>query len=125
MGSTRQFLTFDRVVPLSVAITRESMQYAGLALVLALVVTIAPALRAARITIVAAKQLSGRASVAQRSPESVLISCFSLAAWYGYYLLAGKGSLAQLKWGEKNDPWENPLLFVAPRSFCSPGRAYT
>lgn len=121
MGSTRQFLTFDRVVPLSVAITQESIQYASLAVALALLVTIAPALQAARMTIVTAKQISGRARrhapLARASFDLILL----LAAWYGYYLLAGKGSLARLKWGEKNDPWENPLLFIAPTLFLLAG----
>ena len=121
MGSTRQFLTFDRVVPLSVAITSASVQYAVLAVVIALAVTLAPALRAARMTIVAAKQLSGRAQRRARFAHIGFDLLLILAAWYGYYLLAGKGSLAQLKWGQKNDPWENPLLFVAPTLFLLAG----
>jgi len=121
MGTTRQFLTFDRTTALSVALTRESMQYAALALLMALIVTVAPAIRAARITIVAAKQLSGRPTpriaLLRRSLDLLLFG----AAWYGHYLLSGQGSIAQMAWGRTVNPWENPLLFVAPALFLLAG----
>lgn len=121
MGSTRQFLDFQRTTPLLVAITRESVRYAVAGVLLALIVTIAPAIQAARLTVVTAKQRSSRPQRGrlwlQLGGDSLLL----LAAGYGYYLLSGRGTFAQLHFGVGVDPWENPLLFVAPTLFLLAG----
>ena len=125
MGSTRQFLTFDRSDLLSVVITPTSGIFALLALGLALVVTIAPALRVAHVTIVTIKQQTGRATTRTHLRRTSLDLLLLAAAGYGYYLLAGQGRIAQLGWGIKSDPWENPLLFVAPTLFLLAGARLT
>jgi putative ABC transport system permease protein len=120
MGSTRQFLTFARTAPISVAITNESIRFALLAGLLALIVTVAPAIRAAQRTIVTAKQQGSRA----RSIHWALMGgdlLVLVAAGYGYYLLTSQGSFAQLIVGQAVDPWQNPLLFVAPSLFLLAG----
>jgi putative ABC transport system permease protein len=126
MGSTRQFLTFaestsERTIPLSVVITRDSVRFAGLALLLALGATMMPALRAARLTIVVAKQAISRprhlALGRQIASDLLLLA----TAGYGYYLLKGQGRITLLQWGQGADPWENPILFLAPTLFLLAG----
>lgn len=121
MGSTRQFLDFQRTTPLLVAITRESIRYAVAGVLLALLVTLAPAIQAARLTVVTAKQRSSRPDRRGIWLQLGVDTLLLLAAGYGYYLLSGQGTFARLRWGEGVDPWENPLLFVAPTLFLVAG----
>jgi putative ABC transport system permease protein len=121
MGSTRQFLAFQRTTPLLVAITRQSVWFAVLAVLLALLVTVTPAIRAARLTVVTARRRVGHRrayGIWVRVGGDLLLL---LAAGYGYYLLTGRGAFAQLQFGKGVDPWENPLLFVAPTLFLVAG----
>ncbi len=121
VGGTRGFLAFERSVPLVVAVTRESLTFAVGALVLALGATMAPAWRAAHFTIVIAKQAVGRSD--DRPSWWQVLSDLALlsAAGYGYYLLRGQGRIALLQFGEGGDPWENPILFLAPAIFLLAG----
>ena len=121
IGSTRQFLTFQNSVPLTVAITQESVRFAGIALLLALFATLAPAWNAAHLTIVVAKQAISRPPTRALWQQVAIDLLFLGVAGYGYYLLRGKGSIAQLQFGKGTDPWENPLLFLAPSIFLVAG----
>lgn len=121
MGGTRQFMTFNRTTPLLMSVTRESIQYAFMALILALGVTLLPAYRSARLTIVAAKQMVGRQSLRSLGMTFGIDLLIFVAAIYGYYLLDQQGRITQLEWGEGVDPWENPLLFLAPSLFLLAG----
>jgi putative ABC transport system permease protein len=125
MGATRQFLDFQRNTPLLVAVTQESMRFALVAGLLALLVTIAPALRAAQTTVVTAKQQASRPQAMRLWWQIGLDGLLLLAAGYGYYLLNGQGSVAQLQVGQAVNAWENPLLFLAPALFLwATGRLY-
>jgi putative ABC transport system permease protein len=118
IGSARAFLTFERITPLIVAITNESVRYGLGAVVVALAVTIAPALRAARQTVVTARQRTVRRGWWLPLAADLLI--LAVAA-YGYYLLIRQGSFAQAGPQAPPDPWENPLLFVTPSLFLLAG----
>lgn len=117
IGSTYHFLAFQSGPPLQVAVTQRSLYYGLGALALALVATLLPAIEAARLTIVAAKQESGRT---QRSPfwqRAYLDLLLLLVAGYGFYLLKTQGRIAFLQGNAPADPLENPLLFLAPTLF--------
>ncbi|HMN29717.1 MAG TPA: FtsX-like permease family protein, partial [Caldilineaceae bacterium] len=121
MGSTRQFLVFERATPLNMAITPTRIRYAVGAVLLALIVTVTPAIAAARLTVVAAKQRVGRPIFGplwwSLGGDLLLLLC----AGYAYYLLAGQQGFARLMPGEQVDPWQNPLLFIAPALFLLAG----
>ena len=117
IGSTYYFLAFRSGAPLPVAITDRSLRYALVALLLALIATLLPAIQAARITIVMAKQESGRT---QRSPfwqRAFLDILLLIVALYGFYMLKTQGRIAFLQGTAPTDPLENPLLFLAPALF--------
>ncbi len=121
IGSTRQFLTFQAGMPLAVTITRASVRFAGMAVLLALAATLAPAWRAAHLTIVVARQAISRPQTSPWLQQIAIDLLFLGAAGYGYYLLRGQGRIAQLQFGKGVDPWENPLLFLAPALFLAAG----
>ncbi|MEZ4683920.1 MAG: hypothetical protein R2932_57890 [Caldilineaceae bacterium] len=117
IGSTYHFLAFQSGPPLQVAVTQRSLAYALIALALALVATLLPALGAARLTIVAAKSEHGRQlrkPLWQRTYSDVLLL---LVAFYGFYLLKTQGRIAFLQNSATADPMENPLLYLAPTLF--------
>ncbi|MEM7134541.1 MAG: FtsX-like permease family protein [Chloroflexota bacterium] len=114
MGAVRQFMVFGQGVSLSVAVTRESILYALCALAVVLCITAFPAYRAAQLTIVAAKNLTARSPVGRWGWTLGTDALILAAAGYGYYLLDQQGRFANMVWGKGVDPWENPLLFVAP-----------
>lgn len=117
MGTVREFMVFDQRADLSVVVTRESMIYAACALAVVLCITSIPAYRAAQLTIVAAKSLIARRTVRDWGRRLSIDVLILLAAGYGYYLLDQQGHFANLVWGKGVDPWENPLLFIAPSLF--------
>ena len=121
IGSTRQFLTFQSSIPLAVTVTRASIRFAGMAVLLALAATLAPAWRAAHLTIVVARQAISRPQTRPWLQQVALDLLFLGVAGYGYYLLRGQGRIAQLQFGRGADPWENPLLFLAPALFLAAG----
>ncbi len=117
IGSTYYFLAFRSGAPLPVAITDRSIRYALVALLLAMLATLLPAIEAARLTVVAAKQESGRA---QRTPfwqRAFLDILLLIVAVYGFYMLKTQGRIAFLQGVTPTDPLENPLLFLAPALF--------
>ncbi len=117
IGSTYYFLAFRSGEPLPVTITDRSMRYALIALLLAMIATLLPAIAATRITIVAAKQQSSRT---QRSPfwqRAFLDILLLIVALYGFYMLKTQGRIAFLQGTAPTDPLENPLLFLAPALF--------
>ncbi|MCD6289155.1 MAG: FtsX-like permease family protein [Anaerolineae bacterium] len=117
VGGTRQFLTFKQSIPLNVAITNESIRFAGAAVLLALIATMAPTWQVSRLTIVTVKQAISRQLNTTSWRQAIMDVLLLGAAGYGYYLLREQGSIALLQFGEGTDPWENPLLFLTPALF--------
>jgi putative ABC transport system permease protein len=121
IGGAQQFLTFQLQAPLNVMITSTSLWFAVVALALALFATLLPAMNAARMTIVHAKQDVGRAQWAPgRRPfwQRFFVDLQLLgASGYGYYLLKTQGRIAFLELGAPGDPLANPILFLAPTLF--------
>ncbi|HEY62966.1 MAG TPA: ABC transporter permease [Caldilineae bacterium] len=122
VGGTHRFLSFRHAsVPLSVVITQESVQFAGIALLLALVAMMIPSWRAAHFTIILAKQSLGRPPRYPFWRQLVGDLLLLALAAYGYYLLLGQGRIALLQFRETANPWENPLLLLTPALFLLAG----
>ncbi|HMN28277.1 MAG TPA: FtsX-like permease family protein, partial [Caldilineaceae bacterium] len=117
IGGAQQFLSFQLQTPLNVVITTTSLWFALLALALALLATMLPALGAARMTIVHAKQDVGRPRQRALWQRFFLDVQLLAVSAYGYYLLKTQGRIAFLELGAPGDPLSNPILFLAPTLF--------
>ena len=118
MGQVRSFLTLVARPPLVLHLSWSSLRFAVGAVVLALLTTLLPALSAAAHTIVTHKQEQARTL---RRPlwQRYFLDFFLLVPpLYGYYLLRQQGALSvNLGEGAASDPFQNPLLFLAPTLF--------
>ncbi len=117
IGGTRYFMTFDAQTPLQIETTTTSMTYTFFAIVGALLATVLPAMGAARLAIVEAKQEVSRRQRRSFWERSYLDFLLLLVASYGYYLLKTQGRIAFLQSDVPSDPLDNPLLFLAPALF--------
>ncbi len=117
IGGTRFFMTFDGQSPLQVEATATSMTYTFVAIGGALFATVLPAMGAARLAIVEAKQEVSRRQRRSFWERSYLDFLLLGVAGYGYYLLNTQGRIAFLQANVPTDPLDNPLLFLAPALF--------
>ncbi len=120
MGTSRSFLSFTLDNSLTVSISQQSLRLGFVAVVVALVSTMLPALGAARHTIVTYKQDIAR-SLDQPWWQKLYLDILLLAVpLYGYYLLRQRGTLSilgQTVSASEGDPFSNPLLFLVPTLF--------
>ncbi len=101
---------------LDVVLTPAALRYGLLAVGLAVLALLFPALGVSRHTIVTFRWERARALLRplyQRYFLDVLLLAVPL---YGWYLLRRQGTLALL--GSGDDPFSNPLLFLVPALFC-------
>ena len=117
IGGTRFFMTFDGQSPLQIEATATSMTYTFVAIGGALFATVLPAMGAARLAIVEAKQEVSRRQRRSFWERSYLDFLLLGVAGYGYYLLKTQGRIAFLQTDVPTDPLDNPLLFLAPALF--------
>ena len=117
IGGTRYFMTFDVQTPLQIETTTTSMTYTFVAIGGALFATVLPAMGAARLAIVEAKQEISRRQRRSFWERSYLDFLLLGIAGYGYYLLKTQGRIAFLQANVPTDPLDNPLLFLAPALF--------
>ena len=117
IGGTRYFMTFDVQTPLQIETTTTSMTYTFVAIGGALFATVLPAMGAARLAIVEAKQEISRRQHRSFWERSYLDFLLLGIAGYGYYLLKTQGRIAFLQANVPTDPLDNPLLFLAPALF--------
>lgn len=120
MSRTRTFLDTglwsNSAESLAIVLSPTAWQYALIAVGLAIIALLIPALAASRFTIVTFKwerARSLRKPLWQRFYLDVLLLIPPL---YGWYLLSQQGSVAILSRGD--DPFSNPLLFLVPALFC-------
>lgn len=120
MSRTRTFLDTglwgNSAESLAIVLSPTAWQYALIAVGLAVIALLIPALAASRFTIVTFKwerARSLRKPLWQRFYLDVLLLIPPL---YGWYLLNQQGSVAILNRGD--DPFSNPLLFLVPALFC-------
>ncbi len=110
LGSARELPGLD----LAPTVTRDSLLYAGAAVILVNAATLLPILRYVNATVVTAERHLSRAS-ASRHPGTValdiLVACAGL---YGGYLLHTQGYFALPPQFQSAELSENPLLFLTP-----------
>jgi putative ABC transport system permease protein len=114
MGNTVSFLTFGMREPLPVFITARSVRMAVLGIAIALLASLSPAMRAARLTIVTYKRERARAMEKPLWQRFFLDFLLLIPAGYGYYVLENRGTISFLGDQGGGDPFKDPLLFLVP-----------
>lgn len=117
MTWTRSFLDFQPVDPLPIGMSQDAwtraFQIVGFMLVAALV----PAFLTSRFTIVSFKSERARASAKPFWQRAYLDVLMLIPIGYGWWLLRQQGSLGNLSGTGLSDPFNNPLLLIAPSLF--------
>jgi len=114
IGRTKSFLDFSLQTDIKVSLSIAAVRIGLVALGVALLAQVLPALGAAKQTIVTYKlELSRpvRAPFWQRAFLDVLLF---IPAGYGIYLLQQQGRIAVFSASTGGDPFRNPLLFLVP-----------
>ena len=114
MGNTVSFLTFGIREPLPVFITPRAIRLAVLGIGIALLASLSPAMRAARLTIVTYKRERARAMEKPVWQRFFLDFLLLIPAGYGYYILENRGTISFLDNQGGGDPFKDPLLFLVP-----------
>lgn len=114
MGNTVSFLTFGMRARLPVIITPRATRLALLGVGIALLASLWPAMRAARLTIVTYKQDRARSLELPFWQRYFLDFLLLIPAGYGYYMLKNRGTINFLGTQTGGDPFSDPLLFLVP-----------
>ena len=114
MGNTVSFLAFSDRAPLPVMITASSIRMALLGVAVALLASLSPAMRAARLTIVTYKRERARAMEKPVWQRYFVDFLLMIPSGYGYYTLSNRGTIGILSGGSSGDPFQDPLLFLVP-----------
>ncbi|NLG50681.1 MAG: ABC transporter permease [Chloroflexi bacterium] len=114
MGNTVSFLAFGTRQALPVVITRRAILLGLLGVGMALVASLAPAMRASRLTIVTYKRDRARALERPFWQRYFLDILLFVPAAYGYYILKNRGTINVLQGQASGDPFNDPLLFLVP-----------
>lgn len=113
MGNTVSFLNLGVREALPVVITPRATRLAIVGVVVAVLASLVPALRAARMSVVTYHQGRARAIGRPAWQRFGLDFMLMAIAGYGYYVLQNRGTLNYLGAGT-GDPFQDPLLFLAP-----------
>ncbi len=115
MGQTRSFLDFSAGADLRIGMTAATLRTGLVAVVLALIAQVVPAVSAARHTIVSYKLERARMLKPPWWQRVGLDVFLFIPAAYGTYLLREQGSLVAIEETARGgDPFQNPLLFIVP-----------
>ena len=115
MGLTRSFLVLENRAFLPTTLAWSSLRFGLVAVVVSLLASIGPAISASRDTVVTYKQEQARSMRAPLWQRAFLDLMMLVPAFYGYYLLEQRGTIAFLETGgETGSPFSNPYLFVVP-----------
>ncbi|MCD6520095.1 MAG: FtsX-like permease family protein [Anaerolineae bacterium] len=114
MGNTISFLTFGHREPLPVLITPRAIRLGLLGVGIALLASLGPAMRAARLTIVTYKRERARALEKPVWQKYFLDFLLLIPSGYGYYILKNRGTINFLAGQAGGDPFKDPLLFLVP-----------
>jgi putative ABC transport system permease protein len=118
MGRTRSFLDITpQAEPLALVVTPESFGYGLVAVLLATVSALAPALVATRRTLVDEQQQAARASKPPFWQRAYLDLLLLVPPAYGIYQLQRTGGI-QLAGAQSADPFANPLVMLVPVLLC-------
>ena len=114
MGNTVSFLSFGARELLPVIITPRSTRLGLLGVVIAMLASLMPAMRAARLTIVTYKRERARAMEKPFWQRYFVDFLLLIPAGYGYYTLQNRGTLNFVGDSAGGDPFSDPLLFLVP-----------
>jgi putative ABC transport system permease protein len=115
IGNTRSFLDFSaRTADLRIGLTPATLRTGLVAVGLALIAQVVPAISAAKHTIVSYKAEKARLLRPPWWQRAFLDIMLFIPAVYGGYLLREQGSLVVLNQNTGGDPFQNPLLFIIP-----------
>jgi putative ABC transport system permease protein len=114
IGNTRSFLDFSAGANLRIGLTPATLQTGLVAVGLALVFQVTPAISASRHTIISYKLEQARLLRPPWWQRAFLDFMLFIPAAYGAYLLREQGSLVVLEEASSGDPFQNPLLFIIP-----------
>ena len=109
MGNTVSFLTFGERQPLPVMITPRSLRLGLMGVAVALLASLMPAMRAARLTIVTYKRERARAMERPLWQRFFLDFLLLIPSGYGYYILNNRGTISFLGDNGGGDPFQDPL----------------
>ncbi|HUV95202.1 MAG TPA: FtsX-like permease family protein [Anaerolineae bacterium] len=116
MGNTISFLTFGQREQLPVLLTPRAIRMGLLGVLIGLLASLGPAMRAARLTIVTYKRDRARALEKPLWQRFFLDFLLLIPCGYGYYVLNNRGTIDFLggNVGAGGDPFSDPLLFLVP-----------
>jgi len=114
IGNTRSFLDFSAGADLRLGLTPATLRTGLVAVGLAMVFQVTPAIGAARHTIISYKLEQARMLRPPWWQRAFLDFLLFIPAAYGAYLLREQGSLVVLDKAALGDPFQNPLLFLVP-----------
>ena len=117
IGNTRSFLNFGLDTSfsgLTFSWTTGSLQAGVWMVIIAILGRVFPTFNAARSTVILYKQERSRGIRPPFWQRAWLDVMLLVPAGYGLYVLQKQGRLALLETGAQGDPFQNPLLFIAP-----------
>jgi len=118
MSGVRSFMQFTREVTIPLTLRAEDLAAVGVVWFAILLTRLLPALGAAEHTIVSMKRDQSRPP---RKPwwQRAYLDLLSLVpALYGYYVLYNQSGPFVPSWASAEDPFREPLLFLAPSFFA-------
>ena len=114
LGQARSFLDFSGSATVRMNLTRQAV-YAGiLAIGLALVARIIPAIVASQHNIITYKQEQARSTAPPWWQRAWIDLILVAIAGYGFYVLQQQGGLTLSETSTTADPFQNPLLLLLP-----------
>ncbi len=117
MTWTRSFLDFQPVDPLPIGMSQDAWTRAFQIVVFMLIAALIPAFVTSRFTIVSFKSERARASAKPFWQRAYLDVLMLIPIGYGWWLLRQQGSLGSISGSGLSDPFNNPLLLIAPSLF--------
>lgn len=118
MGNSLSFMTFVSRPPLPIAPQAININLVIGALVVSLLTRVWPSIQAARHSVVTYQQERTREIRPPFWQRYYLDILLILPTWYGYRQLSQRGTLGELSSTFGGDPFQDPLLFLAPTFFA-------
>jgi putative ABC transport system permease protein len=120
MGRTQTFLNLASTMPdsdrLVTVLSSTALLYGLLAIALAMIALLLPALGASAHTIISLRWEQARSLIKPFWQRYYLDVLLLIPPLYGLYQLNRQGAVAMM--GAGDDPFSNPLLFLVPILFC-------
>ncbi|MEM7118878.1 MAG: FtsX-like permease family protein [Chloroflexota bacterium] len=114
LAQARSFLDFTGTAVIRMNLTSQALGAGLLAILLAVIARVIPAIAAAQHTIITYKQEQARAASAPWWRRAGLDLILLAIAGYGFYILRQQGSLLVSDEGPNANAFQNPLLLLLP-----------